>query len=82
MDAAKENIIAVSHKLNKKEQKVILFFICVILHLQVSCIEKRDFMLVRLGYVAMSVHLNNASPSQTMTYTQFQRIKDREAAIL
>ncbi|MED4654404.1 UV DNA damage repair endonuclease UvsE [Bacillus pseudomycoides] len=38
-------------------------------------------MLVRLGYVAMSVHLNNASPSQTMTYAQFQRIKDREAAI-
>ncbi|HEK9102822.1 TPA: UV DNA damage repair endonuclease UvsE [Bacillus pseudomycoides] len=38
-------------------------------------------MLVRLGYVAMSVHLKNASPSQTMTYAQFQRIKDREAAI-
>ncbi|MGG0276117.1 UV DNA damage repair endonuclease UvsE [Bacillus rhizoplanae] len=38
-------------------------------------------MLVKLGYVAMSVHLKNASPSQTMTYTQFQRIQDREAAI-
>ncbi|KEK22400.1 UV DNA damage repair endonuclease UvsE [Bacillus gaemokensis] len=38
-------------------------------------------MLVRLGYVAMSVHLKNASPSQTMTYAQFQRISDREAAI-
>lgn len=38
-------------------------------------------MLVRLGYVAMSVHLKNASLSQTMTYAQFQRMKDREAAI-
>ncbi|MCP8971253.1 UV DNA damage repair endonuclease UvsE [Ectobacillus ponti] len=38
-------------------------------------------MLVRLGYVAMSVHLQNASPSQTMTFAQFQRLKDREAAI-
>ncbi|MBO9131382.1 UV DNA damage repair endonuclease UvsE [Bacillus sp. 165] len=38
-------------------------------------------MLVRLGYVAMSVHLQNASPSQTMTFAQFQRIKDREAAV-
>jgi UV DNA damage endonuclease len=38
-------------------------------------------MLVRLGYVAMSVHLQNASPSQTMTFAQFQRIQNREAAI-
>jgi UV DNA damage endonuclease len=38
-------------------------------------------MLVRLGYVAMSVHLQNASPSQTMTFSQFQRIPNREAAI-
>ncbi|MEI4832406.1 UV DNA damage repair endonuclease UvsE [Bacillus sp. FJAT-53711] len=38
-------------------------------------------MLVKLGYVAMSVHLKNASPSQTMTYAQFRRIQDREAAI-
>jgi UV DNA damage endonuclease len=37
--------------------------------------------LVRLGYVAMSVHLQNCSPSQTMTFAQFQKIKDREAAI-
>ena len=34
-------------------------------------------MLVRLGYVAMSVHLKNASPSQTMTYAQFQKLDDR-----
>lgn len=38
-------------------------------------------MIVKLGYVAMSVELQNASPSQTMTYAQFQKIKDREAAI-
>lgn len=38
-------------------------------------------MIVRLGYVAMSVELKNCSPSQTMTYTQFKQIKDREAAI-
>ncbi|GGE85544.1 UV DNA damage repair endonuclease UvsE [Priestia taiwanensis] len=38
-------------------------------------------MIVRLGYVAMSVHLKNASPSQTMTYTQFQKLNDREAGI-
>ncbi|RFU68690.1 UV DNA damage repair endonuclease UvsE [Bacillus sp. V59.32b] len=37
--------------------------------------------LVRLGYVAMSMHLENCSPSQTMTYSQFSKIKDREAAI-
>ena len=36
-------------------------------------------MLVRLGYVAMSVHLKNASPSQTMTYAQFQKLDDRDA---
>jgi UV DNA damage endonuclease len=36
---------------------------------------------VRLGYVAMSVHLQNCSPSQTMTFAQFQKLKDREAAI-
>ena len=36
-------------------------------------------MLVRLGYVAMSVHLKNASPSQTMTYAQFQKLDDRVA---
>ncbi|WP_071394572.1 UV DNA damage repair endonuclease UvsE [Bacillus tuaregi] len=37
--------------------------------------------VVRLGYVAMSMELQNASPSQTMTFTQFQKIRDREAAI-
>jgi len=37
--------------------------------------------VVRLGYVAMSMELQNASPSQTMTYAQFQKIRDREAAI-
>ncbi|MGM9985762.1 MAG: UV DNA damage repair endonuclease UvsE [Bacillaceae bacterium] len=38
-------------------------------------------MLVKLGFVAMSIHLPNSSPSQTMTFAQFQKIKDREAAI-
>lgn len=37
--------------------------------------------IVRLGYVAMSMELQNASPSKTMTYTAFQKIADREAAI-
>ncbi|MFE8703020.1 UV DNA damage repair endonuclease UvsE [Cytobacillus sp. FJAT-54145] len=37
--------------------------------------------IIRLGYVAMSVQLQNCSPSQTMTYRQFSQIKDREAAI-
>ncbi|WP_078543060.1 UV DNA damage repair endonuclease UvsE [Litchfieldia alkalitelluris] len=37
--------------------------------------------IVRLGYVAMSMNLQNSSPSQTMTVAQFQKIKDREAAI-
>jgi UV DNA damage endonuclease len=38
-------------------------------------------MIVKLGYVAMSVELQNASPSQTMTFAQFSKIKDRDAAI-
>lgn len=38
-------------------------------------------MIVRFGYVAMSVHVKNASPSKTMTATRFQSIADREAAI-
>ncbi|WP_257984491.1 UV DNA damage repair endonuclease UvsE [Neobacillus cucumis] len=38
-------------------------------------------MIVKLGYVAMSVELQQASPSQTMTFSQFSKIKDREAAI-
>ncbi|WP_338787808.1 UV DNA damage repair endonuclease UvsE [Metabacillus sp. FJAT-53654] len=37
--------------------------------------------IVRLGYVAMSMNLQNCSPSKTMTFTQFEKIKDREAAI-
>ncbi|MFC5602765.1 UV DNA damage repair endonuclease UvsE [Sporosarcina koreensis] len=37
--------------------------------------------IVRLGYVAMSMELKNASPSKTMTYAQFQKQEDREAAI-
>ncbi len=38
-------------------------------------------MIVQFGYVAMSVQLKNASPSQTMTVKQFEQIKDREAGI-
>jgi UV DNA damage endonuclease len=37
--------------------------------------------IIRLGYVAMSMKLQNASPSKTMTFAQFQKIDDREAAI-
>src|SRR5213080_2179343 len=37
--------------------------------------------IVRLGYVAMSVGLQNCSPSQTMTFAQFQKLRDRDAAI-
>lgn len=37
--------------------------------------------IVRLGYVAMSMELKNASPSKTMTFARFQKIDDREAAI-
>lgn len=37
--------------------------------------------IIKLGYVAMSVHVQNCSPSQTMTFKQFSAIKDREAAI-
>lgn len=37
--------------------------------------------IVRLGYVAMSLELKNASPSKTITYAQFQKIEDREAAL-
>ncbi|GAA0367485.1 UV DNA damage repair endonuclease UvsE [Bacillus horti] len=36
---------------------------------------------VRLGYVAMSVNLQNSSPSQTMTFKQFSQLEDREAAV-
>ena len=38
-------------------------------------------MIVRFGYVAMSVLVNNASPSKTMTMASFNKIGDREAAI-
>lgn len=38
-------------------------------------------MIVRLGYVAMSTVVQNASPSKTMTVTHFSKIADREAAV-
>ncbi|OCT16054.1 UV damage endonuclease UvdE [Paenibacillus pectinilyticus] len=38
-------------------------------------------MLIRLGYVAMSTVVKNASPSKTMTATNFNKLLDREAAI-
>ncbi|TCP53288.1 UV-damage endonuclease [Tumebacillus sp. BK434] len=38
-------------------------------------------MKIRLGFVAMSQHLKNASPSQTMTVTNFQKIINREAGL-
>jgi UV DNA damage endonuclease len=38
-------------------------------------------MIVRLGYVAMSTLVKNASPSKTMTVTAFSKLNDREAAI-
>lgn len=39
-------------------------------------------MLVRFGFVAMSMLLDNASPSRTMTYTNFAKLPDREAAVV
>ncbi|WP_308637797.1 UV DNA damage repair endonuclease UvsE [Paenibacillus silvisoli] len=38
-------------------------------------------MIVRFGFVAMSVLLENSSPSRTMTYATFSKLDDREAAI-
>ncbi|MBC8079691.1 MAG: UV DNA damage repair endonuclease UvsE [Gorillibacterium sp.] len=38
-------------------------------------------MIVRFGYVAMSMNVANASPSKTMTATMFSKIGDREAAL-
>lgn len=38
-------------------------------------------MIVRFGYVAMSTVIENASPSRTMTYAQFSKLDDREAAL-
>lgn len=37
--------------------------------------------IIRLGYVAMSMELVNSSPSQTMTFAQFQKLENRDAAI-
>ncbi|WP_088105657.1 UV DNA damage repair endonuclease UvsE [Halalkalibacter urbisdiaboli] len=39
-------------------------------------------MDVRFGYVAMSEHLVNASPSQTMTAKQFEQLANKEAGLL
>ncbi|GAC42174.1 UV DNA damage repair endonuclease UvsE [Paenibacillus popilliae] len=38
-------------------------------------------MLVRFGYVAMSMMVSNASTSRTMTYKRFRELPDREAAL-
>jgi UV DNA damage endonuclease len=38
-------------------------------------------MIVRFGYVAMSMVVSNASPSKTMTATSFRTLSDQEAAI-
>jgi UV DNA damage endonuclease len=38
-------------------------------------------MIVRFGYVAMSVEVKNASPSKTMTWTRFSKLEDRAAAL-
>jgi UV DNA damage endonuclease len=38
-------------------------------------------VVVRLGYVAMSTLVKNASPSKTMTVAHFTKLSDREAAI-
>ncbi|WP_341281000.1 UV DNA damage repair endonuclease UvsE [Paenibacillus sp. FSL H8-0537] len=38
-------------------------------------------MLVRFGFVAMSMLLENASPSRTMTFANFTKLADREAAL-
>ncbi|MDQ0063171.1 UV DNA damage repair endonuclease UvsE [Paenibacillus harenae] len=38
-------------------------------------------MIVRFGFVAMSLTLENASPSRTMTYKSFAKLNDREAGI-
>jgi UV DNA damage endonuclease len=43
--------------------------------------EVEKMTIVRLGYVAMSMELKNASPSKTMTFAQFKKINDREAAL-
>jgi len=38
-------------------------------------------MIVRFGFVAMSMLLEKASPSRTMTYANFSKLDDREAAL-
>ncbi|OXM14023.1 UV DNA damage repair endonuclease UvsE [Paenibacillus herberti] len=38
-------------------------------------------MIVRFGFVAMSLLLENVSPSRTMTYKNFSKLEDREAAL-
>ncbi|MWC29937.1 UV DNA damage repair endonuclease UvsE [Paenibacillus sp. MMS18-CY102] len=38
-------------------------------------------MIVRFGFVAMSMLLENASPSKTMTFASFSKLEDREAGI-
>jgi UV DNA damage endonuclease len=38
-------------------------------------------MIVRFGYVAMSMELENASPSRTMTMATFSKLPDREAGL-
>ena len=43
--------------------------------------EVYQLTLIKLGYVAMSVNLQNSSPSQTMTFAQYQKLQDKEAAI-
>jgi UV DNA damage endonuclease len=47
----------------------------------VKLIGGNKSMLVRFGYVAMSVQLENASPSRTMTMATFSKLADREAGI-
>ncbi|UVI30899.1 UV DNA damage repair endonuclease UvsE [Paenibacillus spongiae] len=38
-------------------------------------------MIVRFGFVAMTMMLENASPSRTMTFASFSKLADREAAL-
>ena len=38
-------------------------------------------MIVRFGYVAMSMVVQNASPSKTMTMASFNKLADRDAAL-
>ncbi|MGA4722258.1 UV DNA damage repair endonuclease UvsE [Fictibacillus nanhaiensis] len=37
--------------------------------------------IIKLGFVAMSMELKNASPSKTMTYKQFSQLQNREAGL-